>query len=453
MAHKLRYAVVITALFAGVPVFAQTTSPDQSSFPSSTPPAGLTSCFDYYRFGSVPAVVTPTLFAFAQGTTAGFEGTITNQNPYPIDDAAIYVKVFRDSAKEAAIDGPDVVDQFVAEDHIDLKAGESKHVSITWPIPFDAQPGSYKLALYVASSHRFELYGLTFTDDVTGSTVPFKVVGTDQGAVRFDKSSITLDGQPFHAVTFPPVMASTTTAVPVTAVVKNTTSSTVTASVHWQLFYWDAQQSSHLIGESTEPVTLAPHDQTTVSYTVRDTAHAVYYLLGTLTDEHGGKSVIGVRYVASNANDPRFNFVGISAYPAEAGKGVAFACIHTPGVGPAENSEIDITATTDEAFPFLSRVIAHAVWKGDIPQSIFALAAPFTGSADSFTLTASLYQNGNLVDTVSLPYTCTELGVPCGASDSTLFLRALAALSTIAVIVFGALLVLRIRRKADSKNL
>lgn len=450
------FATVLAALLVAVPAFAQTDAGASAAaadpFATSTP-AGLTSCFDYYRFGSVPVTVTPTLFSFAQGATAGFQGVITNQNSYPIDDAEIYVKVFRDRSDQQSIDGPDVVDQFVAEDHINLKAGESKPVSITWPIPPDAQPGAYKLALYVASSQRFELYGLTFTDDVVGSATPFTVVGTDKGAVRFDNSSVTVGDQPFHFAAFIPQMASTTTVVPITAAIRNTTPAAARVTVDWQLYYWDALQGSHLIGESTEPVTLLPHGSVTVSYTVRNTAHSVYYLLGTLTDQYGSKSVIGVRYLASITNDSRFNFVGTSAFPAEAGKGAAVACIHAPGSGPAENSEVEITATTNEAFPFLSRTIAHASWRGALPQDIYALAAPYTGSADSFTVTASLYQNGSLVDTVSLPYNCTDLGVPCGLSYSDLFIRALVAISIIILIVLGALLAIRIRRKADTINL
>jgi len=338
---------------------------------------------------------------------------------------------------------------FPAVAHFTLKAGETKNVSFTWNVPPDAQPGLYEAAAYVASSDRFELSGLTFTDDITGSMTRFAVVGQDAGAVRFDKSSVTVAGTPFYFAAFPPTVSSSTVQVPVTADVVNTQASTVTATINWKLYWWDALLQSHLVSQSTQSLTLQPNSTTTVTYVAKDTKHDAYYLVGTLTDQYGSSSIIGVRYGYYGAvDDTRLNFVGISAYPAHAGQGEAIACIHSTGSTDVPDTTLTVTAKTNNEFlPFLNRTIAKASWTGTIGGNIYALTAPFKGSSSSFTVTANLYRGGTLVDTVTLPYTCSQLGVPCGRSESEILLF---VLILVALIAGGALVIhSRVRQHKD----
>lgn len=455
-ARTMRYIGFMLALFVAAPAFAQTPSKATSALPETqvsvpTPPSGLTSCFDVYRFGSVVTSVTPSLSTVAQDATVVFKGTVQNQNAYPIDDVTLYIKIFHDRTEgQKNINGPDVVDWFPAVEHFTLKAGETKSVSFSWHVPSDAQPGTYEAASYVSSSHRFELSGLSFTDDITGSMARFTVVGSDVGAVRFEKSAVSVNGNPFYFAAFPPMISSSTPLVPVSAVIDNTKKTAATVSVHWQVYYWDALQQSHLLEDSTQSVALQPNATTSVSYTVKDTNHSTYYVLGTLTDQYGSKSIIGVRYGHDHQpDDTRFNFVGISAFPAVSGKGEAIACVHSTTGGIVPDSKVVITATTNEFLPFLSRTIAHASWVGSLSGNIYALAAPFTGSASSFTLTAQLYQAGTLVDTVSLPYQCSDLGISCGMSVSE---EALIGLGILLVLISGVVLIRyrsSLKRKAD----
>lgn len=416
---------MVLAFLLATPALAQTSGktssvPPEAQVTAPTPPTGLTSCFDVYRFGSVVTSLSPSLSTIAQDATVVFKGTVQNQNAYPIDDVTLYIKIFHDrTTGQKNINGPDVVDWFPAVEHFTLKAGETKSISFSWHVPPDAQPGTYEAASYVSSSHRFELSGLSFTDDITGSMTRFTVVGADAGAVRFDKSAVSVNRNPFYFAAFPPMISSSTPLVPVSAVIENTKKTTATVSVHWQVYYWDALQQSHLLEDSTQSVTLQPNATTSVTYTVKDTNHSTYYVLVTLTDQYGSKSVIGVRYGHDREpDDTRFNFVGISAFPAVSGKGEAIACIHSTTGGIVPDSKVVITATTNEFLPFLSRTIAHASWTGSLSGDIYALAAPFTGSASSFTLTAQLYQAGTLVDTVSLPYQCADLETSCSMSVS-----------------------------------
>ena len=437
------------ALAQGAAQSPSATSSQTASFVPSAP-AGLSSCFSVYKFGSITSSFTPSSPEYAQDVTASFTGTIHNQNAYPIDDATLYIKIFNDrTGGQKNINGPDVVASFPAVTHFTLRAGETKNVSFTWHVPPDAVPGLYEAAAYVASSDRFELSGLTFTDDITGSMTRFTVVGQDSGAIRFDKSSVTVAGTPFYFAAFPPTVSSSTVDVPISAAVVNTQPVAATATINWKLYWWDALQQSHLVSQSTQSVTLPPNATTTVTYVAKDTKHDAYYLVGTLTDQYGSSSIIGVRYGYYGAvDDTRLNFVGISAYPAHAGQGEAIACIHSTGGTDVPDTTVTVTARTDNAlFPFLSRTIAHASWTGTIGGDIYALTAPFKGSSSSFTVTAKLYRGNSLVDTVTLPYDCKNLNVPCGSSESDILLL---ALLLIALITVGVLVTRwRVRRHKD----
>ncbi len=453
MQQFIRHTILIACIVFVVPIFAQAstisaTSTTNTFIPTVSPPSGLTSCFSVYRFGSVVSSLAPSLSEVTQSAPLNFTGTIQNQNSYPIDDATLYIKIFHDRTDgRKDINGPDVVDWFPAVEHITLKAHETKHVSFTWDVPPDAQPGTYEAATYISASDRFEMYGLSFTDDITGSMTRFSVVGTNTGAIRFDKNSVSVNHVPFYFASFPPIISSSTQDVPVSAIVENTKDITQTATVDWKLYYWDALQKSHLLNESVKNVNLQPHATTTLTYVIKNTSHSVYYLIGTLTDQYGSKSIIGVRYARVGVNEPRFNFVGVSAYPAQKGNGEAIACIHSTGVNGAENSKITITAKTNEFISFLSSTIAHSTWSGDITGGMVALVAPFTKASKSFTLTAKLYQHGTLVDTITLPYSCNTLGVPCSMSLSEKVFIAIAIFMTLIAIGISIYFIRRWKNK------
>ncbi|MHB1162920.1 MAG: hypothetical protein ACYCZZ_00090 [Minisyncoccota bacterium] len=447
----IRSIIILSALLLAVPAFAQTNADTSSSTPpglydSSTPtpkPAGLSSCFDYYRFGSVQASVSPSLSQVAQGSALSFTGTVNNQNNYPIVDATVYVKIFHDRTGNVKnVNGPDVVDWFPAVAHITLKANESKPISFIWQVPYDADPGSYKAAMYVDSSDRFELSGLVFTDDVTGSMEPFSVVGNTSGDTHFDKAGVTVNDTPFYFAAFPPTIASTTKTVTVSARVMNTSGTPYAGTLSWKLYYWDQLQSSHLIKESSAALNLNAHSTTTLSYAITDTSHAVYYLVGTLTSSaSGAKSVIGVRFVRDSVPEPRMNDLGVSGYPL-AGSSTAFVCVHSTSHDIA-TGRVELSVTPVGFLAGLFGPLAHASYSGLIPGEIYALTAPIKGTASSFDLTATLYdQQGSVIDRVTVPYRCSDLGAPC-ATNTTLIVSIVLAF----LIILGIAVAL-IRRRA-----
>jgi hypothetical protein len=452
----LFFTLATSALAAQTP--ATTTSPEilhpslaQNS--TTTPTSvGLSSCFDYYTFGSVSANVSSALPQVAQSASVGFVGTLTNQNNYPIIDATVYVKIFRSrlvNGNRTDANGPDVVAFYPAMEHVNLKANGSGPLSFTWQVPADAQPGDYQAATFVVTSDRFEMQGLVFTDDVVGNSTNFTVVGSDMGGLRFNKASAMINGQPYSYAAFPPTIPPGAKTVPISSDIMNSTASAFKGTVTWSLYYWDPVNQSHLLDTKTEDFKIHPNASTTVNYTVTDTAHSVYYVEGKLQTKDGGSiSVIGMRFVRGDVNEPRFNFVAMD-------NGTAVACIHSSGTAPAPNGRVTLSVIENNWYSkLLARFgigyLARTSYQGVIPGDLSAVTQKVTHSASSYLITADLYQGDTHIDSVSIPYSCTDLGVPCPNPILQALIALVSFLVLIGLIVFGVRVY---KKKKMQKNL
>lgn len=425
-------AILLLVLFA-VPwsAFAQTPdaaaepigrfipNPGEESAPSAADQA-FTSCFDYYRFGSTPILLSSGLSTVAQGSAIGFDGSITNENAYPLTDVAIYAKVFyRKNPSEKDSFGPDVVDFFVVKDNITLKANETQPLSVTWNVPQNASVGEYQLATFVVSHDRFNMLGLSFSTDIVGNSAKFQVIGSDIGNTRIDLQQTSVSTEVLHAAAYAPKLEFPEDGLPITVHLMNTGTTASEGKVTWKLYTWDTLREENLIEMKEAPVLVPAGGTVPLTYTAADTNYSVYDLLieYTPSDPTSQKSVQAVRYVNSNVYTPRINFVGATSYPAKKGDTV-FGCVHSTGSAKAPNARVEVVALSNS---FLDKLIGRSVlaeksYEGTIPGQIRALAVPLTRDSDSFTVRTRLYQDGKLVDEVSVPYTCAVSEKGCSTT-------------------------------------
>ena len=453
MKRKLFFTATMCALMFSTFAFARGATKDTSTPPPNllpppvAKPAGLSNCFDYYTFGSIQTSVTPSLAQVSQGSVIAFSGTVTNKNDYPIVDATVYVKIFHDrTGGTKNVNGPDIVDWFPAIEHFALKANESLPLNFKWQVPFDADPGFYKAALYVVSSDRFMLSGIVFTDDVVGSVESFNVVGSTSGDTHFDKTGVTLNGESFHFVALPPIIASTTKDIAVSARLVNTSERTYNGKLSWKLYSWDQLQESRLVTSVSEDVSVNADDSTTVSYTITDTKHALYYLIGTfISSTSGAKSIIGIRFSRVGIAEPRFAFAGINAYPPN--QATAFVCMHAvTSLTPVEGARVDLSVVPSGFIAKLFGTIAEVSYTGTILDSIYALSVPVESGATSFDIKAKLYgPDGTLIDSVTIPYRCGDLGAPCDKTD----FYAILAIGILILLIIAIVIIKRSRRQGE----
>ena len=412
--------LLVSAVLLSLPLPARAQSDDTPppSLGNATPAGlpGTVSCFNYYHFGSVQVDISPTVSSAVSGTPITFTGVIKNANTYPIVDGDVYIKIFRDRGDGSKdFNGPDVVEQYYALEGISIPAGGSKPVDITWNIPAYAASGSYKVATFFTVSHKFNLLGLPFTDDVVGNTASFRISGEQKAAVGFKKDAVTVGGEKYHFAAFPPREGASGD-VKIEAVLVNPTNQSVTVPLTWTLYSWSGNDPNNAIGTRTEQVTIPASGQKLVSYTVSDSQYPVYLLTGS-AKWHDASSIINVRFVREGKNRIRINFPAVTSYPLTAGApATLFSCLHNAGTSDVVPGSRLVLSLRDAA----GDLIHSYTYEGGVSGAMMGVAEDFTPKKtyDVFTLDAQLYEGQNLVDQSQVSYDCRKLNPSACASTA-----------------------------------
>lgn len=413
-------------------------------------PANTVSCFDYYTFGSVQANLSAPVTGTVSGVPITFSGTLENSNPYPIVDGTLYVKIFKSRGSENDGNGPDVVDQFFVKDDVVIPANGSIPISFSWDVPSYARTGEYQLATFFTTSRKFNLLGLSFTDDVIGNTVPFRVTGEQRGGVAFDKGEVTVNDEPYYFAAFPP-RTDAASPVEVEALVRNTTNASQTAVVLWTVSQWDAQQRENVVQEETRQVTIPAGGSASVSTIVRDTKYPVYLVTGTLQWKDT-KSVIGVRFVRTGLDRTRINFPGVMSFPlVEGQENTLFSCLHNSGEsGIVEGGRLELTLKD-----VLGNTIHEHIYSGGVTGAMMGVASLFTPKEtyDYFTLSARLYKDDQLVDEANLIYDCNTINPAlCNPKPSWDMWASLQAIGVILFALFSLIIVIWMYRRISRRT-
>lgn len=370
---------------------------------------GNVACFDHYVFGSVQALIDTEVDTVVPGTNVVFKGELQNDNPYPLAEGSLYVKLFRVSDSETDENlfgnGPDVVDQFVALDDLTLPASGSVPVEFVWKAPAAMPSGEYVLATFFTTSDRYNLLGLSFTDDVVGNTLSFSVVNETDSRVFFEKDSVTVNEEPYFFAAFPP-RTSPADPVTVSATLVNDTDEAVEVPVTYTLYEWDALRQENRVSIERENVTLAPGQNTVISH---ESAAADYpvYLLEMRVDWNGTKSLLNVRYVREGVDMPRINFPSLSNFPITAGEQTSmFSCLHNVGESVVPVSLKLVLSDKD------GNVVSMLEKSGDLSSAMSAVQTNFVPDRgyDFLVLDAELSYGDEIVETERVIYDCNDFG-------------------------------------------
>jgi hypothetical protein len=370
----------------------------------SSMPAGTVSCFDHYSFGSVQAKLSTPVVSTVSGASMTFSGSLENANPYPIVDGALYVKIFKSRGSTNDGNGPDVVDQFFVKEDIVIPAKGSAPISFEWRVPAYAESGDYSVATFFTTAHKFNLLGLSFTDDVVGNRVNFKVVGEQEESVSLDKASVTVDGATYRFAAFPPRAGGDPVVVQATA--RNTSRKSEQATVRWTVYKWDAQREENIVHESTATITVPARGSVPVSLTVRDAEHPAYLVVAELSWKDV-KSILGIRFVRAGKDSLRINFPSIGMFPLQKGvENTIFSCFHNAGENVVPNGHIELTLKNRSGW-----TIAEHTYSGQVTGAMMGMAQTFTPTRDYdyFVLEAKLFQGTALVDEASVEYDCAAI--------------------------------------------
>ena len=388
----------------------------QPAVEANTP--GAINCFDHYRFGSVQVDVSPTLGSTIPGTTLGFAGKLKNDNDYPIVAGQVYAKIFLKKAQSDDLthqNGYSLVDQFVVESDLSLPAKGEQDLSFTWAVPTAAEAGDYQIAFYFNSAERYNLLGLSFTDDVTGNTADFTVAGSTDTTVTFDKNAVMLNDKEHRFAAFP---LHFTKDEPVKASVRlvNPKDEPVVAAVTWKLYAWDSLREETREDIYQEVIALKAKETKSLSYVAKPIDASVSYLV-VEAKYQDTKSLLDIRFVRDGIDETRINFPSIETYPLKAGEEVKlFSCVHSTNQPVVKDNLLSLTLRDEEG-----TVIHTYQYQGDITGDMMGLMDTFTPEKTyaNFTLTATLERGGKMIEEVVQKYDCRAIDASlCPKSDA-----------------------------------
>lgn len=377
-----------------------------------TDPVTLPSCFDYYRFGSTPMTLASELTAVAQGGTIELSGTLENENAYELSDVTVYAKVLH--VREPDIKdsyGPDVIAWFPVAEDLVLAPGKTMPITFSYTVPRNAKPGTYQVVTYVAAHDRFNMLGLSFTNDVVGGTYRFTVLGEDVGWAIFDVTKSTVSGLPYYATAFAPRLEVPSAGTPATFTLRNNSQRAVTGVVRYSLYSWDSLLPKNRIASSEEQVTVPSGAERVVSYEIPASDRSVYFLVAEFDPEgpNNVTSIATLRLVNGRVSEPRLNFVGLTGAPG-AEETQAFTCFHATGMRQADGVRVtlDVYPTNPIRRLLAGGSLIAKTYEGAAPGAIVALAEDLPKTDGPVVVRAKLWQGGELLDEVAVTYGCAK---------------------------------------------
>lgn len=410
----------------------------------------LVSCFDYYKFNSVSVSVISNLQGTVPGAPINFSGVIKNENPYPTVDGSFYVKIFklRDS-KDKNQNGMPVVDQFVVKSKIALSANSEIPMEFEWNVPAWAESGTYQMATFFVSRGRYNLSGLSFTDDVVGNTVLFDVISDmKEGLVTLDKDTVKINKTPYAFAAFPPRVGKDEP-IEISFNILNNTKQSGVIPVSYKVYSWDSMEPvTNAVLSEVKDVSVPAGKKTPVSFILEDTDHPVYLI--EISIQYGDtKSILNIRVVREGIDKLRINFPSTATYPLIAGeKATIFSCLHNISES-VEDGKLKLTLFDDSG-----NEIHSYEYEGKVDGKMVGVMDEFIPkkSMATFSLRAELFQNGDLVDDVTMWYKCEEFNtcdLPEESSPKKLSNYLILILSAIVVLSVSAV----IFKKSSHNNL
>lgn len=436
----MKNIIFLTLVFALMPfnLFAQTDATEQVN------------CFDYYKFGSVHTSLEVKNKINVSGTKVDFVGEIKNDNPYPIVDGKVFVKIMRKNGDYSRTSGQDEVDSFVVKSGVSIKASSSIPLSFSWDIPAYAVSGDYQVSTFFLIGDSFNMSGLSFTTDIVGGAAKFKVIGEQKSKVYFDRTKMTMNGKDYYTVAFTPTVGANEM-VNISLTLTNTTDAIQRVPVSFELYKWDAQSSKNLLKTEEIIYLIKPKTSINVPYTINDISHSVYYLLAKAS-YMDTKSEVAVRFERKDKQEPRINFTSFVNYPLEkGGKNKIVTCVHNTNSVDAEFGNV-ITTVYDNK----GGILHQSQYEGKVSSRIQGLMSNFTPDyiyKDLSIETVIFDKQGAIIDEVKVTYKCSDFFDDCSESvPKTFSFFSLNIIYIISGIIFILIIVLLIYRSTKNKT-
>ncbi len=374
-------------------------------FAQDTPPNTLTSCFDHYKFGNPSTTIVSSLSQAAQGGTIEFSGNVRNASPEVLANLDIWLKVVRtDTASSAP--ARSIAGLVKAKENIRLDSGQTSEWRYSFAVPKDMPTGTYTVYTYVTSHGRFSHSGVLTSSEVTGPFTTFAVVGDKAGGIYFNANTLLINGTHAKTNDFPVTVAKDAPAV-ISVPITNTSNEPYKGNITWRVYNRDALDERNLLVTETQELKVHPHASADGMFTVKDTTHADYFVVGDIETAGRSHTYVEVRFIREGYSDAHVVYAGFD-------KGTPYVCVSPELLTPPPDTEVSLTVRPSSLLGrfvslFNKNTYAEEHYSGPLPATYGALVAKITAPSDAYTLTATIKQNGKLKDSVMLSYACEDI--------------------------------------------
>lgn len=398
----------------------------------------LASCFDYSKFGSININLTQDYTVYEAGDPVLIRGTVKNNNTYPVVGMDIKARLVKDIPEPDSLRSEIItLEDFDIVENITLDAGEEYDVAYSHLLPLNAPSGQYQMYFYVVEQDRYNLAGLSFTNDIVGSKISFDVKGTTSDHVYLDQTQITVGEQEYNVMTSI-TQHTPNISIPVSIPLYNPDTQPKDMTVTYTLYSFDAANPKNVITSKTEKVTVEPQSEKLLTYTLDKGMLPVYYLsieakpTNPIRDESVFKetTISNIRFAIQDTSLSRINFSGVNTYPLKRGtEATLITCFQNINEESLnENSTRIETLITDDK----GKELARTVYEGIISLDTDAIIQKFNPKrgTSNFTVSTTMYGKDNkIIDQVNKVYVCEDINpdaCPSPSSSSSLIMSAIA---------------------------
>ena len=405
---------------------ATTTKVDLTPYKQGEP----ASCFDYYTFGSIAVNLNTNISKYNPGDVVILRGEIKNNNKHPITNLTVRARLVKDIPNPVYLRSEIITlgDFDIAKD-ITLDAGKSFAVNYSHLLPLNAPKGEYKILFYAYNSDRFNQSGLSFTNDITASSLGFEVDSNNPQQIYLDQTKITLNDQVHNVMAFM-TNHEKYKVINISIPLVNPSNVAEDMTVTYNLYKWDELLEKNKVDTKTEKVTVSAKGKVQLTYAVDKTDVSVYFLNITAdnTNLKKDKSVYdiktesNIRFTVSGLDYPRINSFGVNTYPIKANQeNTLFTCYHN---GASQNTLNPVNINT-VLYDENNKVVAQTEYAGKINGNISAIVKKFTLKKDlvNFKTVTTLTDNdGKVIDTIENSYNCKDINSTiCPAESNNFF--------------------------------
>ncbi|MCX8190420.1 MAG: hypothetical protein N3F05_04315 [Candidatus Diapherotrites archaeon] len=291
MLNKFFTILIVCLFFAGV------SANVSISIGGTSPELGNINCFDYYKFSE--GVVLENVFlendSLKGGDTVELNADIVNNNSYAVVNLDVVAQVYlrpKNISDELEY-GSYLLDEFVAEENINLKAGAIRPLKISWKIPKNTPSGNYFIALFINANKNLSISGLSFSNYIFSATAYFTVENQSEKFLLFDLRSIKVNGEQQKLREISKTLNTNSANIEISLI--NNSSQDIATDLDYELYWWDTIASSNKISKEQEKLTIKAKQSHKITKKYTDLGPGTYVLKITANYD-GQKTMAKIRF-------------------------------------------------------------------------------------------------------------------------------------------------------------